>query len=96
MFPKPKTYRHSKYLEFVRSQPCCVCGNMHRSHPHHTEVSGTGIKGNDLSCIPLCGSHHTEIHHIGVKTFEDKYKVDIIMKNMETLKNYIKFLAGVG
>lgn len=89
MFPKPKTYRSEKYLAFVRTQPCCVCKNPYGSQPHHTEKSGTSMKGTDLSCIPLCERHHIEIHQTGEETFEQQYNTDIIIKNVETLRNYL-------
>jgi len=75
MLAKTKPGRSDKYLDYIRSLPCCLCGKT--SVPHHTHSGGVGMKGSDFSCIPLCGEHHTELHTIGRATFEERN--DIIL-----------------
>ena len=76
---KPKRYESEKYKEFIRDLPCCAC-NVNRLHgraqsdPHHMRSKGAG--GSDLTCIPLCRKHHTEIHWSSVK-FQVKYIIDL-------------------
>ncbi|MBI5643316.1 MAG: DUF968 domain-containing protein [Deltaproteobacteria bacterium] len=94
---KPKTYRSDKFLRFVRTLPCCVCGSP-ETVAHHTERGmyggGIGIKGSDLSGVPLCGYHHQALHTIGVNTFLEKYSVSIVEVNRNALMEYVKFLEG--
>lgn len=58
--PKMKVYRSKKYLEFIRSKPCLVCGKS--SQAHHVRRlyfgSGTAIKSHDFCTIPLCHACH--------------------------------------
>lgn len=89
---KPKTYRSPQFLAFVRSLPCCVCGAS--AVPHHTETGGVGLKGDDLSCVPLCHVCHTTVHQVGRDTFEDQLNVDIKRENVLVLRKYIEKLEG--
>jgi len=65
-----------KYIKFVRSLPCCVCGNP-ESVPHHLigyGFGGMGTKAPDYLTMPLCTDHHTGdvgIHKGGIfKTYQ--------------------------
>lgn len=66
------------YLDFIREQPCTICGNLN-SHAHHWRTvsnSGIGLKPPDLEAIPLCYDHHTGpqgIHNLGVQTWADRF-----------------------
>jgi hypothetical protein len=63
---KPKSFRSEKYLNFVRSKPCCVCMMPAPNHAHHLIGVGNGIMGSkecDGLTIPLCHTHHSEVHH---------------------------------
>jgi len=59
MFSKPKTYRSKKYLLFIRTKPCLVCG-YDKTVPHHEKLGmgGTSIKPPDANCVPLCVKCH--------------------------------------
>jgi len=66
-------FRSPRYLKFIRSLPCCVCGRecgIEAAHVGHREAS-------DLETIPLCGLHHKEQHRIGLKRFTHSYDLDI-------------------
>ena len=89
MNPKPKTFRSPLYLEHVRKLPCCICGAT--AEPHHFG-GGMGLKGTDLYAIPLCHSHHMEIHLIGTFTFQKKYNMDRWQVIAETLAKYVEGL----
>ena len=64
MLGKVKTNRNRKYLDWVRTLPCCICGA--EAEPHHIKgvghYSGAGMKADDLLTMPLCHQHHEEIH----------------------------------
>ncbi len=62
--PKLKRWECPKYLQWVKSQPCCVCGQQ-ADDPHHIigySTGGTGTKAHDSFTIPLCRIHHDELH----------------------------------
>lgn len=61
------------HLVFIRSLPCIVCG--YGADAHHLDSRGSG--GSDYSAIPLCRSHHSEIHQIGKTQFNQKYNLDV-------------------
>jgi hypothetical protein len=72
-----------EYLDFIRQNPCIVCGR--RAEPHHMKTRGAG--GSDFLAVPLCREHHTEIGH-GTLNFLVKYKIDIRATIFELLRDY--------
>ena len=64
MLKKVKRFHNRKYLDWVRTLPCCICGA--EAVPHHVKgvghYSGAGMKADDLLSMPLCHRHHAEIH----------------------------------
>jgi len=65
-----------KYLDYIRKQPCLVCG-LQPCDPDHLEARGMGGAGDemkDYSCVPLCRKHHSERHAHGIAGLEDRYK----------------------
>lgn len=53
-----------RYLAFVRTLRCCVlgCRSKTQSHPHHITGAGMAMKANDRDTMPLCATHHRELH----------------------------------
>jgi hypothetical protein len=66
MIPKSKTFRSPKYLDFIRSKPCLMCGSPAPSDPHHERLGegGMGLKAPDTHALPLCRECHGR-RHIG-------------------------------
>jgi hypothetical protein len=65
--PKPRRRRDKRHLRFVSTQPCSICGRQ-PSDPHHLRFAqprGLGIKVSDEFTVPLCRSHHRELHRTG-------------------------------
>ena len=64
--PKPrKPIRDRKYLEWVASHPCLVCGGP-AGQAHHVRfghAAGMGTKPDDLRVIPVCAKCHDKIHN---------------------------------
>jgi hypothetical protein len=85
-----KTYRSTKYLNHVRSLPCCICGE--KAEAHHMG-GGMGIKGPDLHAIPLCRLHHSEYHYFGQDTFWDRHNMDKWKMIVDTLTEYVEGLC---
>ncbi len=54
-----------KYLDFVRSLPCCWSGNPN-SEPHHIiavdKMGKTGGKAHDITAMPLNREVHMQVH----------------------------------
>ena len=68
---------------------CIVCGKLH-SDIHHVDHVGNGFNRNKIShigkrALPLCRTHHIEVHNIGEQRFLQKYHLSpfVIDKNME-------------
>ncbi|QFH71053.1 DUF968 domain-containing protein [Enterobacter sp. E76] len=73
---RPKRYRwhNKKFLRWVKTQPCECCG-LPADDAHHLigwGQGGMGTKAHDSLTIPLCRTHHTELHN-DPKAFERKY-----------------------
>ena len=59
--------RNKAHLKFVAAQPCLLCGRQ-PSDPHHlkfAQVQALGRKVSDEFTVPLCRTHHRELHRAG-------------------------------
>jgi hypothetical protein len=57
--------RDAEHLHFVASQPCLICARL-PSDAHHlrfAQVRALGRKVSDEFTVPLCRTHHLEVHH---------------------------------
>ena len=63
----PKRLRCKEHLRFVASQPCAICGRSpsHAHHVRHAQCRGLGLKVSDEFAVPLCATHHRQIHTTG-------------------------------
>jgi DNA recombination protein Rad52 len=64
---EPKRIRNSGHLAFVASKPCLICGR-NRAHAHHlkfAQPTALGRKVSDEFTVPLCSTHHRELHTHG-------------------------------
>ncbi len=64
---EPRRYRDKAHLKFVASQPCLFCGRK-PCDPHHlrfAQVRALGRKVSDEFTVPLCRTHHRELHRTG-------------------------------
>jgi hypothetical protein len=62
---EPKRIRCKEHLRYVASQPCVICGRS-PSHAHHLRYAqrrGLGIKVSDEFTVPLCATHHHQLHN---------------------------------
>jgi hypothetical protein len=66
--------RDEKHLQFIRSLPCCICGDNTSTEAahlragsinHNKRSAGMAEKPSDSWCVPLCGKHHREQHAFG-------------------------------
>lgn len=77
---KSDRLRSEKHLASVREAGCCICG-YEPSDPHHLRIlghaRGLGIKNGDDYTIPLCRTHHDELHMFGdEQLFLDMHGLD--------------------
>ena len=66
-FPEPRRIRDKEHLRFVAFQPCLICGRS-PSDAHHVrfaQLRALGRKVSDEFTVPLCRTHHREIHRRG-------------------------------
>lgn len=73
--------RDPKYLSWIRTQPCVVCGVQRGIEASHTGPHGLGQKSPDKSAIPLCHRHHRtgadSYHRLGPRKFSEVHGLDI-------------------
>ena len=69
MTQKIKPYRSAKHLSWIRSKPCCHCGNNLDVIAHHLISCGLGgsmgSKNPDSLVLPLCVKCHAIVHASG-------------------------------
>jgi hypothetical protein len=65
--PEPRRIRDRDHVRYVIKQPCLLCGRR-PSDPHHLRFAqryALGRKVSDEFTVPLCRTHHREIHRCG-------------------------------
>lgn len=93
--------RDNEYLNYIRKQPCLVCGMYNNTEAHHLRINnkgGTAIKPPDAYCVPLCNQHHLEYHRNGHKWFEGQVKWVLKRVDLEDfcLLNYNRWKNHLG
>jgi ERF superfamily len=66
-FPEPRRIRDRDHIRHVVRQPCLICGRR-PSDSHHlrfVQPRALGRKVSDEFTVPLCRTHHREIHRCG-------------------------------
>ena len=66
-FGEPKRVRNREHLRYVATQPCLVCSRA-PSQAHHLRFAqprAMGRKVSDEFTVPLCATHHNELHMRG-------------------------------
>jgi hypothetical protein len=62
--PKTQRRRDKRHRQFVAAQGCVICGRQ-PSDAHHLRFAqprGLGLKVSDEFTVPLCRSHHRDLH----------------------------------
>jgi ERF superfamily len=64
---EPRRHRDKDHLKFVASQPCLVCGRspVDAHHLKFTQPRAMGRKVSDEFTVPLCRTHHRDLHRFG-------------------------------
>jgi hypothetical protein len=75
------TTRNLKYLAWIRTLPCIVCGRTAGIEAAHTGPHGMAQKSADSSAVPLCVGHHRtgrdSYHKLGSRGFERHHHLDL-------------------
>jgi hypothetical protein len=64
---EPRRRRDKAHLKFVAGKPCLVCGRK-PCDPHHLRFAqkrALGRKVSDEYSVPLCRTHHRDLHRSG-------------------------------
>lgn len=91
---KKATKEEKHYMGLVADLGCLICGGLAEIH-HNTKNRGYGAKSSNYHIMPLCPNHHrgsNGIHHIGVKTWEKKFRDQDEFVNQVKLKIYSDIL----
>ncbi len=90
LFPKPHTYRSKKYLAFIRTKNCLVCGNP-ETVAHHEGLGGNMMSGKppDSHTVPLCWDCHGKLGWQGTDTFWKRFDI-----KFEIIKLLTEYLDG--
>jgi hypothetical protein len=65
--PEPRRIRDRDHIRHVIKQPCLICGRR-PSDPHHLRLAQSRARGRKVSdefTVPLCRTHHREVHRCG-------------------------------
>ena len=86
---KPRRVVDEDFLAFVRSRRCCVTRcTAADTDPHHLKSRGSG--GSDHTAVSMCRQHHTEVHTLGLITFEKRHEMSLWNENALALGEYIE------
>jgi hypothetical protein len=66
-FGEPRRVRNKEHLRHVAAQPCLVCGALPADahHVRFAQPKAFGRKVSDEFTVPLCRTHHRELHRTG-------------------------------
>jgi len=85
--------RDRKYLSWLRTQPCAVCGSFRYIESAHTGARGLGQKADDRLAIPLCRGHHSRgnlsLHKLGPVRFALLYHLEMTQVIQELNEMYL-------
>ncbi len=90
--PKKTRAEDSKYTRWVKTRPCCGCGER-SDDPHHIighGQGGMGTKAHDFFTIPLCRKCHDALHE-DVAAWEAEHGSQV-----ELLFEFLDFSFGIG
>jgi hypothetical protein len=64
-----RVYGSKARVEWVKTQPCMICGYRQDIDGHHIETEGTSRKGHYTKIVALCRLHHLQWHQLGRGSF---------------------------
>lgn len=77
-----RAYGSRERREWLHRLPCCITGDAPqwgvKIDAVHVKGGGAGRKADASLVVPMSATLHREMHRIGQKSFEAKYKVDLL------------------
>lgn len=67
-----RAYGGAERVEWMKAHPCLACGAV-PSENAHVRNGGMGRKADAKYIVPLCHTHHEELHRRGQDSFEVRY-----------------------
>jgi hypothetical protein len=60
----PRRIRNKIHLRNVAAKPCLICEEVpcHAHHVTFAQPRGLSVKVSDEYTVPLCATHHNEVH----------------------------------
>jgi hypothetical protein len=76
--------RDERHLDYIRSLPCCICGDNTTTEAAHIRTSNLELGKDDFGwgrpsdswVLPLCGSHHRLQHTMNEMKFWARFGID--------------------
>lgn len=70
--------RDRQHMARVAACLCLVCGLAYPQchHPREALPRTMGVRVGDDTCVPLCPTHHAELHMTNNMAFWQRYKID--------------------
>lgn len=96
-----RAYGSPERVAWVQGLPCTVC----RATPcdnAHTASGGAGRKGDHRTIAPLCSPRfddqgcHRELHVSGIKSFEEKYRVNLASAALNVAVTWDRLVEQAG
>lgn len=78
--PKPPaTVIDEAYRSWIRARPCIVCllGGFRSWGVEACHVRTRRNNGDRENLVPMCHNHHMEQHAIGLRSFCERYEIDL-------------------
>lgn len=76
-----RSFHSAERVEWVNARGCLI-HNAECEGPiqnAHTQGGGMGRRADASTVVGLCNGHHCELHHHGVVTFQNKYRVMLVV-----------------
>src|SRR5574340_295769 len=80
--------KNEKHLTWLRTEPCCVCGDNTSTEAAHVRMSdgrigkgatGIAIKPDDCFTVPLCSRCHREQHSMSERVYWKRKNIDPVL-----------------
>ena len=96
--PKPHTKRCARYLRWIRTLGCVVCGK--RSEAAHVGPHGLSIRTDDWRALPICHHHHQTAREsltaLGHEKFGEFYGLNMLDQVIQHLMRYLEEQVQIG
>lgn len=88
-----RAYHSEERVAWIQAQPCVVDGCAKPSENVHTQTGGTSRKADYQTIVPMCRTHHRELHQKGVETFEGDHLLDLKALALDYERTWRRFAA---